>query len=122
MTAELAEAGGLSEAQATLVVEIAKAPNRLGGGTENFLVTREFRHIASKEEEDAILAYRYSFPGPYRSSQAPMIDVNSASLVRTPATLHSIVRPLRPIIVGAPDVASCCGMALVVSASQTTSS
>jgi len=42
--------GHLSEAQAVLVVEIAKSQNRLFGGTENFLVTREFRTIASDEE------------------------------------------------------------------------
>jgi uncharacterized tellurite resistance protein B-like protein len=42
--------GHLSEAQAVLVVEIAKSQNRLFGGTENFLVTREFRSIASDEE------------------------------------------------------------------------
>jgi uncharacterized tellurite resistance protein B-like protein len=42
--------GHLTEAQAVLVVEIAKSQNRLFGGTENFLVTREFRSIASDEE------------------------------------------------------------------------
>jgi tellurite resistance protein len=42
--------GHLSEAQAVLVVEIAKSQNRLFGGTENFLVTREFRTIASDDE------------------------------------------------------------------------
>jgi uncharacterized tellurite resistance protein B-like protein len=42
--------GHLSEAQAVLVVEIAKSQNRLFGGTENFLVTREFRNIASEDE------------------------------------------------------------------------
>lgn len=42
--------GHLSKAQAVLVVEIAKSQNRLFGGTENFLVTREFRSIATDEE------------------------------------------------------------------------
>src|SRR5262245_13941079 len=41
--------GHLSEAQSVLVVEIAKSQNRLFGGTENFLVTREFREIASED-------------------------------------------------------------------------
>ena len=44
------QAGNLPVAQATLVVEIAKSQNRLFGGTENFLVTREFRDIASDDE------------------------------------------------------------------------
>lgn len=48
-------AGNLPEAQAAVVVEIAKSQNRLFGGTENFLVTREFRQIASDEERQALL-------------------------------------------------------------------
>lgn len=55
MVALLAETGGLSEAQAVMVVEIAKTQNRLAAGTENFLVTREFRQIASEDERQSIL-------------------------------------------------------------------
>jgi uncharacterized tellurite resistance protein B-like protein len=51
----LARLGQLPEAQAVLVVEIAKSQNRLFGGTENFLVTREFREIASEEERQMLL-------------------------------------------------------------------
>ena len=47
--------GHLSEAQALLVVEIAKNQNRLFGGTENFLVTRELRSIASDAERADLL-------------------------------------------------------------------
>ena len=42
--------GHLSESQAVLVIEIAKSQARLFGGTENFLVTREFRDIATPTE------------------------------------------------------------------------
>lgn len=42
--------GDLPEEQAVLVIQIAKAQNRLAGGTEDFLVTREFRQIASQEQ------------------------------------------------------------------------
>lgn len=42
--------GGLDEEQAVLVVQIAKSQNRLFGGTENFLVTREFRNIATHDQ------------------------------------------------------------------------
>ncbi len=42
--------GQLPEEQAVLVVQIAKAQNRLVGGTEDFLVTREFRQIATPEQ------------------------------------------------------------------------
>jgi len=47
--------GHLPEAQAILVVEIAKSQSRLFGGTENFLVTREFRQIASDVERHELL-------------------------------------------------------------------
>ncbi len=47
--------GGLPEEQAALVVEIAKGQNRLFGGTENFLVTREFRAIATDEQRRELL-------------------------------------------------------------------
>jgi uncharacterized tellurite resistance protein B-like protein len=52
--------GHLSEAQATLVVEIAKSQNRLFGGTENFLVTREFREITSEEERRELLDWLFA--------------------------------------------------------------
>src|SRR5688572_12303722 len=51
----LERVGHLPEAQAILVVQIAKSQNRLFGGTENFLVTREFREIASDAERRELL-------------------------------------------------------------------
>lgn len=42
--------GHLPADQAALVVEIAKAQNRLFGGTENFLVTRELKDVATREQ------------------------------------------------------------------------
>ena len=47
--------GDLPEEQAVLVVQIAKGQNRLFGGTENFLVTREFRDISSPDERRHLL-------------------------------------------------------------------
>ncbi len=47
--------GGLPEEQAVLVVQIAKTQTRLFGGTENFLVTREFERIATREQKLALL-------------------------------------------------------------------
>ncbi len=47
--------GQLPEAQATLVVEIAKSQNRLFGGTEDYLVTREFSAIASDAERRELI-------------------------------------------------------------------
>lgn len=45
--------GGLPEAQAVLVVEIARNQSELYGGTEDFLVTREFAGRATPEERRA---------------------------------------------------------------------
>jgi uncharacterized tellurite resistance protein B-like protein len=47
--------GHLPEEQAVLVVEIAKNQNRMFGGTENFLVTREFRDLASDAQRAELL-------------------------------------------------------------------
>jgi uncharacterized tellurite resistance protein B-like protein len=49
------EVGGLTTAQAVLVVQIAKAQQQLKGGTENYLVTREFNTIAEREQKERLL-------------------------------------------------------------------
>lgn len=49
------EYGGLTEAQAVIVVEIAKTQARLHGGTEDFLVTREFTRLAAEEQRLALM-------------------------------------------------------------------
>ncbi len=55
MVEMLQRTGHLPEAQAILVVQIAKSQHRLFGGTENFLVTREFRAIASDAQRQELL-------------------------------------------------------------------
>ena len=55
MTELVSRVGNLPEAQAIVVVEIAKSQNRLFGGTENFLVTREFRELASDAQRRDLL-------------------------------------------------------------------
>ncbi|HXH48820.1 MAG TPA: TerB family tellurite resistance protein [Terriglobia bacterium] len=52
--------GGLSEEQAILVVQMAKTQNRLFGGTEDFLVTREFNKFATHEQKLAVLTCLYA--------------------------------------------------------------
>ena len=49
------EFGHLPEAQAVLVVEIAKAQNELFGGTENFQVAREFKALSTREQRVELL-------------------------------------------------------------------
>jgi len=51
----VSELGGLQPAEASLVVEIAKSQARLLGGTENYVVTREFRRHATAEERLRLL-------------------------------------------------------------------
>ncbi|HWR35730.1 MAG TPA: TerB family tellurite resistance protein, partial [Clostridia bacterium] len=47
--------GQLSPEQAEVVVKMAKLRSELFGGTDNFLVTREFRRIATYEQKLALL-------------------------------------------------------------------
>ena len=54
------ERGGLPEAQAILVVQMAKTQARMFGGTENFLVTQEFNEIATREQKMALLHCLYA--------------------------------------------------------------
>jgi uncharacterized tellurite resistance protein B-like protein len=49
------ERADMPEEQAILTVHMAKAQNLLFGATENFLVTREFAKIASREEKIELL-------------------------------------------------------------------
>ena len=47
--------GGLDTAQAVLVVSMAKVQARVNGGTEDFVVTREFRSISTEAQRLALL-------------------------------------------------------------------
>jgi uncharacterized tellurite resistance protein B-like protein len=47
--------GGMPQEQAILVIQIAKTQNLLFGGTENYLVSREFNLLAGHEEKMALL-------------------------------------------------------------------
>jgi uncharacterized tellurite resistance protein B-like protein len=49
------ELGGIDEAQAVLVVEMAKLQQSNHGATEDFLVTREFARDATREQKLALL-------------------------------------------------------------------
>lgn len=47
--------GNLPESEAMIVVQMAKTRAQMFGGTENFLVSREFDRIATKEQKLALL-------------------------------------------------------------------
>ncbi len=63
-TARMLEAvereGELPDDVATLVVEIAKSQARLLGGTENYVVTREYAKISSREQRVGLLRCLFS--------------------------------------------------------------
>jgi uncharacterized tellurite resistance protein B-like protein len=54
------ELGKLPEEQAIIVVQMAKSQNALFGGTENYLVTREFNRIATREQKLALIECLYA--------------------------------------------------------------
>jgi uncharacterized tellurite resistance protein B-like protein len=47
--------GGLPEEQAVIVVQMAKSQSILFGATENYLVTREFNKMATRDQKLALL-------------------------------------------------------------------
>ena len=50
----------LSESEAALVVQIAKTQSNVLGDTENYVVTREFRRIATREQRAQLLQCLYA--------------------------------------------------------------
>jgi uncharacterized tellurite resistance protein B-like protein len=54
------EHGRLPEDQAIIVIQMAKQQNLLFGATEDFLVTREFNKISTREEKFALLDCLFS--------------------------------------------------------------
>ena len=50
----------LAPEEASLVVEIAKSQTRLLGGTENYVVTRQFRKISTREQRGKLLECLYA--------------------------------------------------------------
>lgn len=51
----VASLGGLPETQAVLAVEMAKSRQRLFGGTDDFVVTREFNAVATRKQKEQLL-------------------------------------------------------------------
>ena len=56
----IVERSDLPPDQAVIVVQIAKTQNRLFGGTEDFLVTREFGELATPEQKASLLHCLFS--------------------------------------------------------------
>lgn len=63
--------GHLPAEQAVLAVQIAKAQHRLAGGTESFLVTREFKEVATREQCRELLDCLFAVSAADDSISAP---------------------------------------------------
>jgi uncharacterized tellurite resistance protein B-like protein len=77
------EYGGLDTAQAVLVVEMAKLQARAHGGTEDFVVTREFRSISTPAQRLALLRCCFAIGA-----------VDSSISAEEAATINEIAREL----------------------------
>jgi uncharacterized tellurite resistance protein B-like protein len=60
----------LPDGQVVLIVQIATSQNRLLGGTENFLVTREFRQISTPRQRYDLLECLFAVSAADRSISA----------------------------------------------------
>ncbi len=92
----LIEQARLPEEQAVLAVQIAKSQNRLFGGTENFLVTREFKEIASREERLELLSCLFAVAaadGSIAGAEETVIRQIASELTLTPAEFDAARAP-----------------------------
>lgn len=77
------EYGNLDTAQAVLVIEMAKFQSRFHGGTEDFVVTREFRSISTVDQRIALIRCCFAI-----GAEDGMISATEA------ATVNQIAREL----------------------------
>ena len=87
------EFGGLDPAQAVLVVEMAKLQARLHGGTEDFVVTREFRTISTPEQRLALLRCCFvvgAADGTISATEAGTINEIARELDLEPAAVNAV--------------------------------
>lgn len=73
----VARRSGLPEEQAVMVVQIAKTQNKLFGATEDFVVTREFNEIATREQKLALLDCLFSV-----AASENMISMEEDNVIR----------------------------------------
>lgn len=73
--------GGLTQPQAVLAVEIARQQGNLLGGTEDYLVTREFREISTPAQREQLLHCLFEV-----SAADGSISVDEEELIRQIAT------------------------------------
>jgi uncharacterized tellurite resistance protein B-like protein len=87
------EYGGLDTAQAVLVIEMAKLQARLHGGTEDFVVTREFRSVSTSEQRLALLRCCFvvgAADGVISATEAATINEIARELDLEPADVNAV--------------------------------
>jgi len=87
------EYGGLDSAQAVLVVEMAKLQARVNGGTEDFVVTREFRSISTPAQRLALLRCCFAVgaaDGTISAPEAGTINEIARELDLEPADVNTV--------------------------------
>ena len=88
MERTVVEVGGLTEAQAVLVVQIARSQAELQGATEDYLVTRQFAAAASREDRERLL--RLAFAVGAADDSISVRGVRGAQRDRQGAGLHAV--------------------------------
>ena len=87
------EYGGLDTAQAVLVVQMAKIQARVNGGTEDFVVTREFRSISTPAQRLALLRCCFAVDavdGTISAAEAGTINEIARELDLEPADINAV--------------------------------
>jgi uncharacterized tellurite resistance protein B-like protein len=102
-----AEYGGLDDAQAVLVVQMAKLQARNHGETEDFVVTREFRDISTPEQRLALLRCCFAIgaeDGTITAEEAAVVnqiarelDVEREAVNRIRAEFHEQLSGVRAV-------------------------
>ncbi len=88
-----AEYGGVDPAQALLVTEMAKFQARLQGGTEDYVVTREFRSISTVDQRIALLRCCFAIgaaDGTITAEEATVVNQIARELDLEPDVVNTV--------------------------------
>jgi uncharacterized membrane protein YebE (DUF533 family) len=90
---ELQTRGALDEPTAVLVAEMAKLQAKTVGGTEDYVVTREFNALATAEQKTAMVAACFAIAavnGTISAEEAAEVNQIANELGLDPATINGI--------------------------------
>jgi tellurite resistance protein len=99
MERAIIEVGHLSEAQAALVVEATRSMGLLYGATEDYVITREFARVATREQCEALLRTGFSVSaadGHVSGSELAELREIGAELGFAPDEVETVRREMLP--------------------------